>query len=722
MSGGVLTLRHDEERAVEVEAVEGAPWEAGIWEGEDDEAAYGRVRGVMQAYHAARRDGPVQAPVVTVRGPMLPAADPELFGLPPEVAVEFADLPGLKSALDRTNLAVIQREVSRAFCVVALDYWQTDEEHREKLLAELKDVVEFLGGQTDTLLFVLNRVDTRGGDDEPLSDRVNGLRQEIQGVLGLESAPDLLPFEGRLLYYAQCAWGAAPTDGAPIMPANARTLLGDLRRDCATSIIDMLDNSPGIEPVWRRLEGSLRSGEDIATEDLRTFVEAVWEHSGGRVLRDRMRERVTESLPELVLAPALHRVIREGEALVGSLRPLIRLQKQKSKEALELERDRLNAAGEQLRTAIEDARARFRDLLNGAVADLKSRDQTRRAQLTESLGAGFEPLLSAVNAVTGDLTARMIQPVRKSLERRTPAHDVQDTLGDVVPPSSAEEVARGYGGLVVKLSEMTRSEGCYELKVRKGEEGALQKLNDAERAARKLYQAMRDAMTVRAERQLQKHADQLLGALDGLVRVQADAVEALCASSLPDADYAAAIAAVREAAASERSVSLPERFFTLDDGVQREDMTESVVVGHETKEWTTGSCFKKHHSKQVAVKEDQRFEYLRLEDEGGMAKQWSGGIQQGEDALWDTLGEWMQEALDASAKDFSTAVSRVIQMAKSFVERQIDRAERDHRNREAFWKNVELDTESAGDHIRFLSREARGSLEAEVLAEAPAEA
>ncbi|MGA1282526.1 MAG: hypothetical protein ACO34J_00445, partial [Prochlorothrix sp.] len=89
-----------------------------------------------------------------------------------------------------------------------------DEEHRQKLLGELKRVVEYLGGRTDAMIFILNRVDSRGADDLPLETRLEKLKVEIQETLELKTLPDVIPFSARLLYYAQCAWGTTPIDGS----------------------------------------------------------------------------------------------------------------------------------------------------------------------------------------------------------------------------------------------------------------------------------------------------------------------------------------------------------------------------------------------------------------------------------------------------------------------------------------------------------------------------
>ena len=212
MSGGILHLKHSEERRLVVEETPGAVWETGEWSDLGDAELYARIQTVMNAYHQERRKRDLMAPQVRVQVPLLPARDLKLSGLPEGVEIEFLDLPGLKSVQDRANLAVIQEQMGKAFSLVALDYMQVDEQHRQKLLGELKQVVEYLGGRTDAMIFILNRVDNRGADDLPLETRLEQLKIEIKEILGLETLPDVIPFSARLLYYAQCAWGTTPVD------------------------------------------------------------------------------------------------------------------------------------------------------------------------------------------------------------------------------------------------------------------------------------------------------------------------------------------------------------------------------------------------------------------------------------------------------------------------------------------------------------------------------
>ncbi len=330
MSGGVLTLQNADERRLVIEATEGAAWEIGEWSGLNDEELYNQIRdGVMRPYHEIRRkQRDCIAPQVTAFGPLLPASEPNLLGLPLGVGVELIDLPGLKSVQDRANLAVIQTRVHKAFSLVALDYMQVDDEHRKRLLEELKRVVQYLQGRTDSMIFVLNRVDQRGADDIPISERINKLQEEIQEVLSLPEPPEVLPFSARLLYYAQCAWGpGAFTDTSLIAQPTRLKLLNAMFQDCAGAIRQHTGENRDLRRWFRDIEDQVSEGEKICDDTMRQILRYALEWSGGTKLWSRLRVRLQESFPELVLLPALVEVFDNYDAFAKAIDALAEIRK-----------------------------------------------------------------------------------------------------------------------------------------------------------------------------------------------------------------------------------------------------------------------------------------------------------------------------------------------------------------------------------------------------------
>ncbi|MEA5468658.1 dynamin family protein, partial [Spirulina sp. 06S082] len=195
MSGGILRLRVSDGSRLVIEETENNYWETGEWSGLSDDELYNRIQNVMLSYHEIRKkETNCLAPQITNYGALLPAGDRALLDLPAGIDIEIIDLPGLKSVQDRANLQVIQPQVRKSCSLVALDYGQVDEEKRERLLEELKEVVTALNGSTDSMIFVLNRVDMRGADDFLLEQQIERLQREIQSVLSLKTPPDIISF------------------------------------------------------------------------------------------------------------------------------------------------------------------------------------------------------------------------------------------------------------------------------------------------------------------------------------------------------------------------------------------------------------------------------------------------------------------------------------------------------------------------------------------------
>ncbi|MFT0744531.1 dynamin family protein [Synechococcus sp. RC10A2] len=286
MSAGILRIRHGERSRLVIHNTEGATWECGTWEDLRDEEIYRRLKLTMEAYHQERRkkrkkrdEAEVGIPQVDVECPLLPVRNPFLLGLPEGLQVEIYDLPGLNSIQDRISLRIIQEHVSKCFSFVALDYSQTDWQGRETLLRELKDVVEFLRGQTSLMVFLLNKVDMRNQTDNPLEQRIEELREEIQEILALPEPPCIIPLSAIALFYAQCAWGANSSEASDVDPSTRRWMVSSLFKDCYNFIKASTRGDKELRSWLLNLENSIEEGQEISeffslTKPIRSLLSA----------------------------------------------------------------------------------------------------------------------------------------------------------------------------------------------------------------------------------------------------------------------------------------------------------------------------------------------------------------------------------------------------------------------------------------------------------------
>ncbi|MBD2365384.1 dynamin family protein [Anabaena minutissima FACHB-250] len=322
MSGGVLRIKHDTHVSLTIEKTHGMLWEHGTWNFLEDESVYERIRNIMYKYHAKRKEGLIAAPQITVKGPLLALTNRNLLHLPDNMEVEFIDLPGLKSVKDDANIEVIRSQISGAFSLVTLDYLQTDEDNRSKLLKELENTIYKLGGRTDSMIFILNRVDAKGFDDEPLQKRIQVLKQEIKHTLGLYEKPDILPLCARLLYYAQCAWGTSPLDNQPNAPKDIQKhLVQALFNECASFLEEHYESSSHFEDWSFKLKRYIRNADlDLKSEDLRHLLKGSLHWSGGFDLWRKLQQKLHKSFIKFYLNPIVQEVDNAHSDLKLNLR------------------------------------------------------------------------------------------------------------------------------------------------------------------------------------------------------------------------------------------------------------------------------------------------------------------------------------------------------------------------------------------------------------------
>lgn len=351
MSGGVLILRHSLTKSLEIQNTQNSVWESGLWNEISDSNAYLKCKKVMKSYHRVRKDEKtteILPPKIIFKAPLLPGVDSSLLDPPIELGIEFIDLPGLKSIQDMTNLSVIKAQVHSAVNLVVLDYNQTDETKRKKLLEELQRTVEVLNGRSDSMLFVLNRVDQRGKDDDLLEDRVELLRDEIKKILSLQKRPKIISFNARLLYNAQCACGPTQNEDPPSSQEEEQlNYLASLFEDCASSMKRLKKANPDFQKKLHEIESEIEDEKLPSEEDLRLILDLTRDWSGGMKLWTHLREQLESSFAELVILTSLREYFETHRGLLKILRVRYKRDLQglhSSLNDLELSLARLNEA------------------------------------------------------------------------------------------------------------------------------------------------------------------------------------------------------------------------------------------------------------------------------------------------------------------------------------------------------------------------------------------
>lgn len=718
MSGGILTLQHHNKSKLIVEATENAAWETGEWEELSDEDSYTRIRSVMTAYHEIRQKQKICiAPQVTVIGSLFPASEQSLLGLPAGIGVELIDLPGLKSVQDRDNLAVIQSQVNKAFCLVALDYLQVDDQHRKRLLQELKDVVKYLQGRTDSMIFILNRVDQRGSDDVPLEERIGKLQLEIQETLSLEVLPDILPFNARLLYYAQCAWGPGSLKSKSLVDQQTRLkLLKAMFQDCAGTIKQFVYEDKNLRRWFQNLEDRVADGKNIDDNTMRKVLDYAYQWSGGEQLWHRLRVRLQESFSELVILPALFEVFVSCDALTASISLLAETRKIKSQEEIQKKQAELESSYQSLSEQIKYVCEEFQNKIKEIIEPLKKNtpeSQSKAAGKAQELGLqGFQILFEAIYDIEADLTENLIATVRDALKNDLGIYELEEKLNEFIAPVYARNITKAYDLVRRKCKGFTHSSGFWVKEVRQSDTEGLRELEHAERAVRSLYFAMREALSVRAEFLLQAKAKQLEDAWNSLLKTKQNELYNLCHQKLPDLKLDQAIIAEFKNRVSQTPPTLPENLFNFSANIKQSKNKNKEVVGKQAvqEDYTTGSCFNKKKKTRTVWKDKiEQVEYQKLElpDADNMARQWAGGIGQKKEDLWDILYDWMINHLKEVDLEFEQSIDDVINFVNRLLQRQLEISQREFEAKEKLWNEVALGKDSVVEIRQKLENESR---------------
>jgi hypothetical protein len=573
--------------------------------------------------------------------------------------------------------------------------------------------------------------------------RIDKLREKIKEVLSLPELPDVLPFNARLLYYAQCAWGSGSLNETSLINQELRLkLLKAMFEDCAGVIKLNTKEDRDLKNWFRDIEDRVEDNEAIDDETMREILRYSLEWSGGRKLWDRFRVRVQESFSELVILPALLEVFNNYDALEKLLEVLIQARKINNKKQVEQEKDKIANIRQDLQKNIKKIGKEFKGEIEQLIAGLKSDDPNTRIKIKQSAEKkgfdGFSLIFDAVAEVEGDLTKVLIVPVRDALKDNHAAFELRDKLREVTLPSLADDISKAYDNVSRRLSKFSAESEYLVKRVRADDDQGEKEIKHDERYVRLLYHTMREAISARAEFFLQGKAQQFEQALESLVNEQVKRLK-VC---LSDENFSsinlekAAISNLRKKLA-QNLPNLPEKFFELSEPIKQNRSKQKEVVGtkteYETRKKTEyenytesyqdGSCFSstktrtktrpvtREYEEAVTrnIYEDIEYVELFLPSPDLMAEQWLSGIEKGKGSLWDILLDWILQRLDNVSSIFEESVDEITNLAERALEKQLTIIEENFEQEKQFWRDFEVKKDHATSVCENLKEDSRQS-------------
>ncbi len=294
MSAGIVTVTHStDKRVLRIDKEKrGVPWLCGEWTNLSDSEIRSYLTKAMEKYNELKDDDTAVTPPPPLSELEFPIRIFESLNLPVNFKFEILDLPGLNKVMgDDTNMEIIQKKARKALCLITYNSEETDREKQNKLLREIVEQVQDLGGTPNRMLFIFNRIDAFLTDPDPKKsedDFVIRTTEKIRKALS-----NALPLHEKSIKSLQ-------TSKLSSLPA----LLALIIRQCR-------DKNKKIALVQKLIQtfGLLVSGKTIGKLYQHGFKERhillaisdVLENSHGKAFDERLRKHITDNIPELVI-------------------------------------------------------------------------------------------------------------------------------------------------------------------------------------------------------------------------------------------------------------------------------------------------------------------------------------------------------------------------------------------------------------------------------------
>jgi GTPase SAR1 family protein len=683
-----------------------------------DRETYDQIRELMHNYRErTRTESGLPAPNIEVVGSTASAEDPSCLDLPSSVGLTFLDLPGLKSINDRKNLEVIQTTIGRSFSLVALDYNQTDQEHRQALVKELGETVSAMRRRTDLMAFVVNRIDTRSSDDVDIQDRLQLLSVEIQEVLALPEPPPVLPISGRLLYRAQCSWGWGSLDGDPTATKqDTIDYLSHLLEECASDVFRMKKTSPENRQLLNRIEESLQQGEKPDVTDHRDLVRLAREVSGATDLWRELSMRLRESFSQVVLLPAVHDLLGARDQLIGAIRTYAETNKQTTLARVVAEETQLEEENRRITDAIAHRTTIIEDRYTTVQQALQSDSYNDQLQAEDLLGMGITTLGDKLKKIGTQLRRGLGETLRDAYTKRQVTYALRDRISqDAVPADLAVRISDSFDRMWAARDDLElkpdekdgTTESSLVFKARHDDQPAQESLSALERHLREIREDGAQAFRHAAEFLLQQQADEVINAVNGILSDQKEDVLEVVRESRVIHSIEQQLEVNAHLSLQAQDLQLPENLFEGDMDMQRATTKFREKTGEREEErrrgWWIFSWTEKY---KVDVHSQIEYKTLSIPTPEEFEAMWIDAVEQNLDDFKRLLVDWVRQVNLEAYQRFQKGTTEIVEMANGMLSKRKERLKHEsaaaETNERAFLEKIS-DTNSPIRQIRNLT-------------------
>lgn len=488
--------------------------------------SYKYIRNIMETYRSEVENEKLSPPHITVETSYLVGNNPVFLGLDPNVQLEIMELPWM--IIDSESIDFISSKVKSSLIVFLIDYTVLfNKETREtnllfkKLMDMKKDV-----GNTDAVVFVLNKIDLKNYEDDELEIVLNKCKKEIKKRLNINEDIKVIPLNSLLMYYLQTAYLSYENGNlsGTYNPDSSIELVGDQKmhfeiirdslkkcfKDQARVISDIQDSTEDNIDMISEIKRNLKKDKIPTFPIFKKFWQECLKRCGSVALFDDIRTKSKANIRNLLLYYPLSNIIHESNSLLLGVKEQIKLGKKRDKENIASQENHVLNVFTELKEKLEN----FRNEINGIVAqslkEIRVSDNRTRSKAVDGLDVG--QIEEIIPSLKNTIKRENIFPIEKAFINEIRPDTLENNLikEHTWNKDFSKQISEHFDFLRMKLfSEKKYIEEGRKFIYSIDDEYEKQKLNDIENQFNELCKYIVYAIDERLKFEVQNTIDEL---------------------------------------------------------------------------------------------------------------------------------------------------------------------------------------------------------------------
>lgn len=708
------------------------------------EDTYNSIYKIMESYNKKRSKEDSSIPQVSIETSFYISNNPYLLGLDNNSKIQIIDLPGLRSISDADNFKVITENVRASFIIVLINYENLyNKDTVDKLYDELKIIKDSVGS-TATMLFVLSKVDRRNQTDDPIQETIENCKKRIEEKLKIDKSPEIIPFNSYLFFNIQRAKFAY--ENAILLNNNSSEFTEEqLKSDMFNVVKESLniifkDQANAVSAIKKNNKNLIRNLEDEIEEEktprfdlFNDFYDFCFQECGADNLFKSIIDRTENSLRELILYPAMYKLIDETNSFLNLLDNSINVGKINTQNEIESSKENLKKLQKILSKEIESEKSLFENKTNNAIKKILGKNEDGQnikgkkfKEALKELGLGdkfadiikeviysveddtIKPLLISFTDKTEfyDLSIDLINKYKWKVENinslKLPFHNVQLNLF-----SNKNDINKGK---------------TFEFPVNsKSDNSNIQEINDY---LDLLNTSISNSMNEHLKLELQKrindfineinisvnnHKKNISNNLENILKEIATNVKLpdIYSENLNTIEYKGDFVdkikteSLKYEKINEKQIQtgtkiIQETYSVNEDYIDYEVYYERVWyklwLGKEKKERpiTRQRPVPKYRPIEVPVLENKEFKKVSFYSVKDMGDTWSDSLSELELDLWEDIGTYMISILGMSLSAYENSISKVMEQIKLILEKRETEIRNQEESKNLLWAEIDI--------------------------------